>query len=751
VIRLGLRLTLGSGREAALRVLVTAAAVALGVGLLLAALAGVNGLHAQADRGAWLDTSAQVSSPTSTSGRLWWLSSTDQFGNQTIDRVDLAAVGTNAPIPPGIPHLPGPDEYYASPALTTLLRSEPANELRDRYPGHQVGTIGPAALPSPNSLIIVVGDSASQLSQVPGAVEVREIQRTPANCYACQSTVGSGPVLQFILVGGAVALLLPVLILIATASRLSAARREERFAAMRLVGATPRQISVVSAVEAVVASVAGVAVGFALFFVFRPLLYHVPFTGAPFGPGDLSLQWIDIVLAVIGVPVAAVGSAHLALRRVQISPLGVDRRASSSPPRIVRIIPLLAGIAVLAYFDAAGKPGAVGSQLLELLVGFVLLVVGLVLAGPWFTTAGSRLMVKRASRPATLIAGRRLLDNPKAAFRFISGLVIALFVASAMIGALSSIAAASSSGGGSAGNDTLAELFCGFSTSCPVSAQVPSVSGRTLAKLRTTPGVSSVTVVHQSPSSQDSSQGSFQGPLRSFGVVACDQLARTPAIGTCESGATVASIGYFLSRVLGHNSHSATTVWPSADMSVASAARLPVDAVVVATDGSSSSLERARTTLEGLFPFQGTPVAVDAFDPSTARLLAMIQDMTDVIVVASLIIAACSLAVNILAGLGERKRPFSLLRLTGVPTALLHRVVALESALPLFLVAAVSIVVGLVSAALYLHSQVGIAFRIPGMTYWVTVLVGLAASLAIIASTFPLLNRITGPEVARND
>ena len=40
VIRLGLRLTLGSGREAALRVLVTAAAVALGVGLLLAALAG---------------------------------------------------------------------------------------------------------------------------------------------------------------------------------------------------------------------------------------------------------------------------------------------------------------------------------------------------------------------------------------------------------------------------------------------------------------------------------------------------------------------------------------------------------------------------------------------------------------------------------------------------------------------------------------------------------------------------------------
>jgi len=129
----------------------------------------------------------------------------------------------------------------------------------------------------------------------------------------------------------------------------------------------------------------------------------------------------------------------------------------------------------------------------------------------------------------------------------------------------------------------------------------------------------------------------------------------------------------------------------------------------------------------------------------------MVQDMTDVVIVASLIIAACSLAVNVAAGLGERKRPFSLLRLTGVPTSLLRRVVGLESALPLLTVAAVAIVVGLVSAALYLRSQVGIAFRLPGVGYWATVFVGLAGSLAIIASTFPLLNRITGPEVARNE
>ena len=130
MIRLGLRLSLNGGKEAMVRVFVTAAAVALGVGLLLAALAGANGLHAQTDRGAWLDTAAQTSpstSSTSASDQLWWLSSTDQFANQAIDRVDVAATGPNAPVPPGLAHLPGPGQYFASPTLTTLLRSGGGN------------------------------------------------------------------------------------------------------------------------------------------------------------------------------------------------------------------------------------------------------------------------------------------------------------------------------------------------------------------------------------------------------------------------------------------------------------------------------------------------------------------------------------------------------------------------------------------------------------------------------------------------
>ncbi|MGO9083457.1 MAG: FtsX-like permease family protein [Streptosporangiaceae bacterium] len=57
----------------------------------------------------------------------------------------------------------------------------------------------------------------------------------------------------------------------------------------------------------------------------------------------------------------------------------------------------------------------------------------------------------------------------------------------------------------------------------------------------------------------------------------------------------------------------------------------------------------------------------------------------------SLAIAGCTLATNIAAGLADRKRPFSMLRLTGVRIATLRRMVVLESAVPLIAVAIVAI------------------------------------------------------------
>jgi hypothetical protein len=233
VIRLGLRLTFSGGKEAAVRFAITAAAVALGTGLLLITLAGLNAVNAQNARYAWLSTGLAPSSPAraaSTSARaaapapdpLWWLLSVDDFTGRLIGQVDVAATGPRSPVPPGIPHLPGPGQYYASPALSQLLHSTPASQLGDRYPGHQVGTIGPAALPAPNSLVIIIGRTAGQLAHSPGVVKVTRIETTPpSGCNGNSCLVGAGldaSGIDLIFSAVALGLLFPVLIFIGTAT-----------------------------------------------------------------------------------------------------------------------------------------------------------------------------------------------------------------------------------------------------------------------------------------------------------------------------------------------------------------------------------------------------------------------------------------------------------------------------------------------------------------------------------------------------
>src|SRR5581483_7433356 len=263
--------------------------------------------------------------------------------------------------------------------------------------------------------------------------------------------------MQLILAVVAGAMLIPVLIFIAAATRLAAARREQRFAAMRLVGATPPQIAVIAAVEGAVAAIGGVVGGFALFGLLRPAFASVPFSGQPFFVSDLGLHLADIVLVAVGVPVAAAVAATVALRRVQISPLGVTRRTTPAAPGPWRALPLLAGVTELAYF-VGRRPATTSGQIRAYGLGFGLAMIGLVIAGPWLTMVGSRLMAARASRPTTLIAGRRLSDNPRAAFRAVSGLIVALFICSAALGVITTILAyQSTSTGGVAGRDILTQ------------------------------------------------------------------------------------------------------------------------------------------------------------------------------------------------------------------------------------------------------------------------------------------------------
>jgi hypothetical protein len=735
VIRFSLRLSVSGGREAIARLVIIAAAVAIGVALTLAALAGMNAQKAQNNRYTWLNSGlvqADAAQPAASGDPLWWRLQEDYFDGGTIGRVDLAATGPDSPVPPGIPKLPGPGEYYASPALRDLLANNPADQLADRYPGHLVGTIGRDALPSPDSLIIVIGTTPQQLSEA-GGYKVTAINTVPPqNCNHC--AVGENANGVALVFGVAVgALVFPLLIFIGTATRLAAARREQRFAAMRLVGATPRQISVIATVESTVATVAGTAIGFALFYASRSLLARIPFTGQRFYPSDLAVGWLPILLVALGVPVGAAVAARLALRRVRISPLGVSRRVTPRPPSAIRLIPLLAGLGEL-FLSIGRVPTGSTRQLEIFLPGFLVTMAGLVIAGPWLTMVGARLLARRSSRPATLIAVRRLGDDPRAAFRAVSGVVLGLFVTSVAVGVITTVVDNRGTNYvGPEGRTVMSIAPYGFN---PKDFHSAAPAATVATELSSVPGVRNVVLGYANPNFNLNSRDASALP----GVVWCADLTG-PDLPHCPPGVNAAQI------------------WPdgvgeigaSLTLTEEQVRALPLAGITVDTDGSTAALERTRTVLEAAFPAPPWPPATrDDQNADFTKTLNQWQQLANVVILATLPIAGCSLAVSVVGGLSERRRPFSLLRLSGAPLRVLRRVVALESAVPLLIVSLVAIGAGLLSAQFFLKAQLHYTLHPPGVGYYAIVLGGLAAALGIIGATLPVLRRITGPEAARN-
>jgi hypothetical protein len=725
MIRLGLRLAVAGGREAIVRLVIIAAAVALGVGMLLGILATINAVQAQGDRYAWLSTDAATRAEAG-ADPLWWSVRQDMYDMRLIDRIDVGATGPNSPVPPGIPRLPGPGEYYVSPALGDLLATTPAGQLGDRYPGHRIGTIGREALSSPDRLMIIVGRAPDEVAAISTAVEVRGMETEPPEVWLWA--------LNLILAVTGAGLLFPVLIFIGTATRLAATRRELRFAAMRLVGATPKQVSAIAAVEAAMAAIVGTAAGFGLYHLLHGKLAAIPFTGETFYPDEVALNLLDGLAVAVGVPVAAAIAARLALRRVRISPLGVARRVTPRPPRAYRLLVLAAGVAWLIYFIPHRPRTGIG-QTAVYVPGLLTIMAGLIVAGPWFTMVGARVLARRANRPAALISSRRLADNPQAAFRAISGVVLALFVTTVAMGVITTIVANRGSHAGRL--DGHNDLFAYLDTQ---PAQVPAAVTDELAA---TPGVHRVLVLHANPRDEDSGRQRYGDGAA---LIACAELNRVEVYGRCADGAQVAAVPAALDWA-----GDRTVVWPAATVPPEELARLPVYSMVVDTDGTRPAVERARTILLSAFPAErNAPLADGEWEADFVSTLAGWKRLANVIILATLPIAGCSLAVSVAGGLSDRRRPFSLLRLSGVPLRVLRRVVALESAVPLVLVAAVAIVAGLLTAELFLEAQMGYTLVAPAPDFWLLVGGALLVALGIIGLTLPLLARITGPETARN-
>jgi hypothetical protein len=793
--RFGLRLVARSGREALLRLVVTSLAVGVGVAILLAVLAEFHAFQATSNRPSWESTQGTpVSTAPATPGAELWNYSENIYKGRFIEQLDVAALGPGAPRIPGLPRIPAAGQFYVSPALSRLLKTVPADELGDRFPGQQAGLLGDAALSGPDELAIVVGYSPSQLAARPGTVQVSRIATAP-------QLMGTTNLYRLGFGIAAVVVLFPLMILINTATRLAATRREERLAALRQVGATPRQVNVVASVDAVVTASAGVVIGVLAFLAIRPLLESISFSGVQFfGYTVTPTLWGYLAMAVI-VPLLAALSSLVSLRRVWITPLGVSRRTTPRPPGWWRVLPIFAGIPlfIAPLVSNPGNPDGTPA-----FIGLFLIMAGLVLGGSWLTMQIARILARMARGPSALLAARRLSDNPKGAFRTSAGLVLAVFAGSLVACVVPAFNAAQSEGAAAQLTNVL-KVPLGNG---PFSAGLdPRTGGQLVSYLDSQTGVTVVPIYanpaadrppvttgpsgppgasHEGPNSPVPQAHALVSPANpAFGpsdsVVSCSAIRALPALGSCAPGvaAVQASFGellttdnpIFFNKDLPAFSRSS----PPATERLAG---LDVSALLVRTN-SPDTLERVRTYLTD-FEAASTETAPSHFkgggglsewqmgtiEPETFGEVAQIRNndaknierVVLAIVALILIVAGCSLAVSVAGSLLDRKRPFTLLRLSGTPLKTLTRVVLLESIVPLVsatvVAAGVAIAIAepplraVFAANLGTHQNFASAAH-PNLGYYITMLGGLALSALVVLATMPLLNRITRPENAR--
>ena len=156
-----------------------------------------------------------------------------------------------------------------------------------------------------------------------------------------------------------VLLTVPIATLGAAAARLSARRRNDRLATLRLLGATVGEVSTMTIVEAAATALIGGILGVALHAALLPVVGLLPFFGGPIG-GEAVWAGLDITLAAVCAVVAiATTSAALSLRRVQVTPLGVVRR--TDPPRrrtavlVVGVLVVIAVAVVVSNISAVAQ------------------------------------------------------------------------------------------------------------------------------------------------------------------------------------------------------------------------------------------------------------------------------------------------------------------------------------------------------------------------------------------------------------
>jgi len=420
-LAMGVRFAFAGGREGWVRAVLTAVGVGLGVALLLLTTALPNALSQRDDRGnARQDFTYSGKQLPKADNTLVIANSDTTFRNKDVRGRLLEPDGTKAPLPPGLAKFPAVGEMVVSPALDKLLKSGSGKLLRERLPYRITGTIAQHGLIGPAELAYYAG--GKDLLQHQSASNVERINYFGPSPNSTPDKLD--PILLLLVLIVFVVLLLPVGVFIAAAVRFGGERRDQRLAALRLVGADGRTARRIAGGEALAGALLGLVLGTGFFLVGRQLASLVEVRDISMFPSDLNPSPLLALLVAVAVPTAAVLVTLFALRGVVIEPLGVVRKAKPPRRRLWwRLLMPLAGLAMLYPMIGKGNTNGNFNQWL-VIGGTVLLLVGVTALLPWIVEATVARL--NSGSVSWQLAVRRLQLSSGTAARMVNGIAVAV-------------------------------------------------------------------------------------------------------------------------------------------------------------------------------------------------------------------------------------------------------------------------------------------------------------------------------------
>jgi hypothetical protein len=737
---LGARLALIGGPDARWRAALTAGGVALGVTLLLFAASVPHMLSAHNAR-----IASRATVESSAHGRLLMLSGGTTYRGDSITVDTLQQTSARPLLPPGVSRLPKPGEMLVSPALGTLLRSGQGAALRQRLDSKVVGTVGPSGLGGPAELFAYRGSNS--LRERPFANVVSSFGVRSDQDY-------QGPIISILVILMVVALLLPIGVFVATASRFGSEQRNVRLAALRLLGADRLTTARIAAGEALLGASVGVLAGIALFTaVLRPLIPRVDIAGISVFTSDVRPSPALGLLAILLVPAASVVFALLAMRGVAIEPLGVTRSGRPPKRRLAwrLITPLIGFAALLPLLGSNTRLASTGGQI-EGSAGVVLVLVGVCALLPWLVEA----TVARAGDGSLpwLLAVRRLRADHGTSGRVVGA--IALTVAGAI--ALQTVFSAADA---SQHSTTINASVRNLVQIDDVVVNRPNALQLVTRKLRTVTQTGQPVVrATVGPYGEDA-----------VTIAPCATLARLAEIGRCDAKSVfVLSGGFGLGRAVrpGQILHEpGLSFRVPADARVvrnappephgnldsfgppfmvmlapqaAAELKLPltyINAVVDVASRPASANDQLRNTVASIDPLASV---TNVTDVSGSRLLASLKRILVAGAVAVLLVIGGSLLVAAAEQLRERRRVLAVLAAFGTRRSTLALSILWQTALPVAIGLVLAIILGTALGAILLK-----VVSLPVAFDWgaVALLVGAGALVIALVTglTMPLLWR----------